>query len=89
MPGLRRQAGSAENGYIPVFLSMNEAKLRVILRWTHIILGLVIMCYIYSPWTTKISFQIFIKFVVVPAIAITGVWIWKFPMFNRLFARKR
>ncbi|OGX27806.1 MAG: hypothetical protein A2705_05135 [Omnitrophica WOR_2 bacterium RIFCSPHIGHO2_01_FULL_52_10] len=67
---------------------MNEARLRAILRWIHIILGLTIMCYVYSPWATKASFQIFIKFIVVPAIAITGIWIWKFSAFNKLFRRK-
>ena len=67
---------------------MNEAKLRVALRWTHIILGLVILCYIYSPWATAVLFQIFVKFIVVPVIVMSGVWIWKFAIFNKLLRIK-
>ncbi|HBO97192.1 MAG TPA: hypothetical protein DE315_01875 [Candidatus Omnitrophica bacterium] len=67
---------------------MSDAKLRAILRWIHIVLGLVIMCYVYSPWATKTSFQIFIKFIVLPFIALTGAWIWKFSLFNKLFRKK-
>ena len=67
---------------------MSEAKLRMILRWTHIILGLVILCYIYSPLATVVPFQIFVKFIVVPVIVVTGVWIWKFAIFNKLFKMK-
>ena len=63
---------------------MSEAKLRVILRWIHIILGLVILCYIYSPWATFVSFQVLVKFIIVPVIVMTGIWIWKFAIFNKL-----
>ncbi len=62
---------------------MNEAKLRVLLRWIHIILGLVLMCYVYSPLGQVKEFQITVKFIVLPAIALTGVWIWKFQLLNQ------
>jgi len=67
---------------------MNEARLRTILRWTHIVLGLVILCYIYSPWAAVLQFQIVVKFVVVPVIVVSGIWIWKFGTFNKLFRIK-
>ncbi|MBI3617582.1 MAG: hypothetical protein HY210_05130 [Candidatus Omnitrophica bacterium] len=67
---------------------MNEAKLRMVLRWIHIILGLVIVCYIYSPWATFVSFQVIVKFVIVPVIVVTGIWIWKFTAFNKLLKIK-
>ena len=66
---------------------MSEARLRAILRWVHVILGLVILCYIYSPWATVVSFQIFVKFIVVPIIVATGVWIWKFRIITKLFRK--
>ena len=66
---------------------MSEARLRAILRWVHVILGLVILCYIYSPWATVVSFQIFVKFIVVPTIVVTGVWIWKFRIITKLFRK--
>lgn len=64
---------------------ITEAKMRIILRWTHIILGLIIMCYIYSPFGKERLFQIAVKFVVIPAITFSGLWLWKFKAFNRFF----
>lgn len=67
---------------------MSEAKLRMILRRVHIILGLVILCYIYSPWAAFVSFQVLVKFIIVPVIVVTGIWIWKFAALNKLFRIK-
>lgn len=64
---------------------MSQAKARIILRWTHIILGLVIMCYVYSPLGERQFFQIAVKFFVIPLITFTGLWIWKFKAFNKFF----
>lgn len=73
---------------LAIFLPMSEAKLRMILRWTHITFGLVVLCYIYSPWATFVSFQVFVKFIVVPVIVVTGIGIWKFAIFNKLLKIK-
>jgi len=67
---------------------MSEVKLRMVLRWTHIILGLVILCYVYSPWSAIVTFQVLVKFVIVPIIVLTGIWIWKFAIFNKLLRIK-
>ena len=64
---------------------MPTARLRTCLRWLHIVFGLVILCYIYSPLHKYILFQIIVKFFVIPALVFTGVWIWKFKAFNKFF----
>jgi len=64
---------------------MKEKKIRVVLRWVHIVCGLVIMCYIYSPFQELIWFQILMKFMVIPLITFTGFWVWKFRAFNKFF----
>ena len=58
-------------------------KLRTILRWVHIVLGLVIMCYIYSPFHERPGFQIFVKWIALPVITLSGIWIWQFKLVNR------
>lgn len=68
---------------------MKEARWRVVLRWTHIILGVVLLCYIYSPFSANQGFQVFIKFIIVPAIAVSGLYIWKFAFFNKIFKINR
>lgn len=60
--------------------------MRAVLRWAHLILGLVVMCYIYSPFHHYPVFRVAVKFVVIPVIAFTGIWIWKFKTFNKLFS---
>ena len=66
-------------------MAITATKMRVILRWVHIILGLVIMCYVYSPLQQYPFFQFFVKFLVIPVITLTGLWIWKFNNFNKFF----
>ena len=66
-------------------LSLTPNRLRIILRWLHIVLGLVILCYIYSPFHEFVFFQIAVKFFVIPVITVSGIWIWKFKEFNKFF----
>ncbi len=67
---------------------MTAPKVRAIFRWTHIFLGLVLLCYVYSPFHQYIPFQIFIKFFAIPTIVISGLWLWKPQIFNRLLGAK-
>jgi hypothetical protein len=67
---------------------MTANRVRVTLRWVHLILGLVVLCYVYSPFSKYLLFQLFIKFIVVPVIVLTGVWLWKFKEFNKFFRIK-
>lgn len=69
-------------------MPLTQAKVRITLRWVHFILGLVILCYIYSPFHKYLFFQIFIKFIAIPVIVLSGIWIWKFNIFNRFFGIK-
>ena len=64
---------------------MSAKKIRIILRWVHIVFGLIIMCYIYSPFHEHVIFQIVMKFFIIPVITFTGIWVWKFKEFNKLF----
>ena len=64
---------------------LTQSKIRVILRWTHIVLGLVLMCYIYSPFGKERAYQLAVKFFVIPCITLTGIWMWKFKVFNKFF----
>lgn len=68
---------------------MSVAKLRVLLRWVHIALGVVLLCYVYSPFGEAKAFQIGVKFIVLPVIALTGIWIWKFQSLNKALRIKQ
>ncbi|MFA5059746.1 MAG: hypothetical protein WC676_03880 [Candidatus Omnitrophota bacterium] len=64
---------------------MTASKIRTILRWVHIIIGLILLCYIYSPFHRYILFQAFVKCVAIPIVVVSGLWIWKSSIFNKVF----
>lgn len=64
---------------------MTAANLRKALRWFHILGGLVLGTYLYSPWGTDPIFTTITLFVVTPAMVISGVWMWKQGAISRLF----
>jgi len=63
-------------------MALTSRKIRLMLRWMHIVLGLVTLCYIYSPFHDIVAYQWVMKLVVIPAITLSGVWIWKFKAVN-------
>lgn len=67
---------------------MSLARLRSFLKWSHIALGLVVMCYVYSPFGEKVPFQVVVKFFVIPWITLSGVWMWKFKSVNAMIGIK-
>ncbi len=67
---------------------MTASRIRVILRWTHIAIGLFLLCYIYSPFGRHVAFRTLIRWIAVPVVVLTGLWLWKFPQFNRFFRIK-
>ena len=66
-------------------MALTQAQLRVTLRWAHIIIGLILLCYVYSPLGRNVIFQIFVKFILIPLLVVSGIWLWKFGVFNKLF----
>ena len=69
-------------------MPLDSSKIRVVLRWVHLILGLVLLCYIYAPFSQVLAFRFFVKFIAVPAIVLSGFWLWKTRFFNTLFKIK-
>ena len=69
-------------------MTLTSARLRIIFRWIHVTVGVILLCYIYSPFSRYEAFRIFVKFVAIPVIVISGLWLWKFNLFNRWFGIK-
>jgi len=67
---------------------ITQKRVRTVCRWLHIILGLVILCYIYSPFGKYPVFNIFVKFLAIPLILLSGLWLWKPHLFNRILKIK-
>ena len=67
---------------------MREATKRSILRWIHIVLAVPIIGYVYSPFKELPNYAPIVRYVAVPVIVLTGLWMWKGHLVRRLLSRK-
>ncbi len=66
---------------------MTATSLRTYLRWFHIIAGLTIGTYLYSPWSANTAFTALILYVVTPALVLSGLAMWKQGVIMRILRR--
>jgi len=50
---------------------------RPIFRWIHIVFGIPIIGYIYSPFKELPNYAPVVRYVAIPVIVFTGLWMWK------------
>jgi hypothetical protein len=68
---------------------MKEATKRSIVRWIHIVLAIPIVGYIYSPFDQIPNYAPLTRYVFVPIIALSGLWMWKGHLVRRLFTSRQ
>jgi hypothetical protein len=56
---------------------MKEATKRSIVRWIHIVFAIPILGYIYSPFEKLPNYAPATRFVSLPVMVISGLWMWK------------
>jgi hypothetical protein len=71
----------ADNG---VLLIMKDTTKRSIVRWIHIICSIPIIGYIYSPFEAIPDYAPATRFVFVPVMLLSGLWMWKGRLLRRL-----
>ena len=67
---------------------INSATQRMIFRWTHLILAIPVIGYVYSPFENLPDYAPVVRFIAIPLIAVTGLWMWKGHLLRRLVPRK-
>ena len=60
---------------------------RSILRWIHIVFSIPIIGYVYSPFDKIPEYAGPTRFVFLPVLVLTGLWMWKGHAVRRLFSR--
>ena len=55
---------------------ISNATKRSILRWIHIIFGIPILGYIYSPFEQLPNYAPIVRYVALPLIVLSGFWMW-------------
>jgi hypothetical protein len=67
---------------------MKDATIRSILHWIHIVFSIPILGYIYSPFEEIPKYAPRVRFVVVPVMLISGLWMWKGHLLRRLISKR-
>ena len=66
---------------------MTSALERKIIRWVHIILSIPILGYVYGPVAELEYASRAVRWVFLPVIILSGLWLWKGYVIKRLFRR--
>lgn len=63
---------------------MKDSTKRSIARWIHIVFSIPIIGYVYSPFAELPNYAPVVRFVAIPVLALTGLWMWKGHLLRRL-----
>jgi hypothetical protein len=65
---------------------MKEATKRSMFRWIHIVCGVPILGYIYDSPSDTHNYAFSIRYVFLPLLLLSGLWMWKGHVVRRLFS---
>jgi len=67
---------------------INQGAKRSIFRWIHIVVAIPIVGYIYSPFDKLPDYAPATRFVFLPLMILSGLWMWKGHVVRRLFSKR-
>ncbi len=67
---------------------MKDATKRSIVRWIHLVFAIPILGYIYSPFNKIPDYAPPTRFIFVPLMVLSGLWMWKGHLLRRLLSKK-
>jgi hypothetical protein len=67
---------------------VNQGIPRSIFRWIHIVFGIPILGYIYSPFEEIPKYAPLVRFVFLPTLVLSGLWMWKGHVLRRLLWKR-
>jgi len=67
---------------------MREATKRSVFRWIHIVFAIPIAGYVDSPFDQIPNYAPATRFVFVPVLVLSGLWMWKGPALRRRISRR-
>jgi hypothetical protein len=67
---------------------IKDAARRSIFRWIHIVFSIPILGYIYSPFEKLPDYATPTRYVFIPVMVLTGLWMWKGHMVRRLISKR-
>jgi hypothetical protein len=67
---------------------MKAATQRTIFRWIHIVFGIPIVGYVYSPFEEIPNYAPLVRFVFLPGLLLSALWMWKGHLALRLMSKR-
>ncbi len=67
---------------------MNTATQRSIVRWIHIVFAIPILGYIYSPFEKLPDYAAPTRYVFLPVMVLSVLWMWKGHLLRRLIWKR-
>jgi len=67
---------------------VNRNLTRTIFRWIHLVFSIPILGYIYSPFDKIQQYAPITRYIVVPVMIVSGLWMWKGHVVRRLFSKR-
>ena len=67
---------------------VNRGLTRTIFRWIHLILSIPILGYIYSPFDKLPLYAFRTRYVFVPIMVLSGLWMWKGHVLRRMLSKR-
>lgn len=67
---------------------MKESAKRSIVRSIHIVLSIPILGYIFSPYEALPAYAPKVRFVFIPLMVLSGLWMWKGHLLRRMFSKR-
>ena len=66
---------------------MSQSTVRTIFRCIHLVFSIPIIGYIYSPFDKIPSYAFRTRYVFVPVMVLSGLWMWKGHLVRRLLSK--
>jgi thiosulfate reductase cytochrome b subunit len=67
---------------------MKETTKRSIIRWMHLIFAIPIVGYIFSPFDKIPQYASKTRYLFVPILVLSGLWMWKGHVVKRLISKR-
>ena len=67
---------------------MMQVKMRTVYRWVHLMLGIPIVGYIYSPFDRIPQYAPITRYFFLPVMVLTGLLMWKGHWLRRLWPKR-
>lgn len=69
------------------FFGLSGKQQRMILRYSHLLAGMLNVFFIYTPLGDVWAFQLLVRIILVPVIIITGAWMWQQAKLRKLIIK--